>query len=201
MHRITATVLGAALLTATLVACGDDDGTVSGGSTATTAPAATVAAGANQPNDADITFVQGMIPHHRQAVDMADLVLERGSNATVKDLARRIRNAQEPEIQIMTGWLTTWGKSIQPPMSHDGMDTEHGMMSNQEMASMEALTGSDLDKMFVEMMIRHHQGAIAMARTEVDSGQFPDATALARSIATSQQAEVEEMTTLRQQLG
>ncbi|GAA1628164.1 DUF305 domain-containing protein [Nonomuraea maheshkhaliensis] len=147
-------------------------------------------------NDADVMFAQMMIPHHRQAVDMAELAATRAGDAHVKKLAATIRAAQEPEITAMTGWLRTWGApTTTPTAGHDGM--EHGdmpgLLSSQEMAALEAASGKDFDRRFLTGMIAHHEGAISMARQEIRDGADPAAKALAQQIATSQQREVEEM--------
>ena len=210
MQRLTALALGAVVVVA-LASCGDDDTTSAATDTTlatTAAPAATVtvpASAASAPadthNQADVNFTQGMIPHHQQAVEVAEMVLQRGADPGVNELAQRIQDAQDPEIVTMTGWLQAWGE---PPTSGmGGMDDSDmgGMMSEQDMASLEQAGGPDLDRMFVDMMIQHHQGAIDMATTEVVSGQFPDAVALAKSIITSQQAEIEQMQQLQSQLG
>jgi uncharacterized protein (DUF305 family) len=146
-------------------------------------------------NDADVAFAQMMIPHHRQAVDMATLAETRASDPQVKQLA--IKAAQDPEIATMTGWLTTWGKPTTAPSSMPGMDMGHGlmpgMMSDADMAQLQAAAGKDFDRQFCTMMIAHHQGAIQMARQEQTAGVNPDAKALAERIATSQQGEIDTM--------
>jgi len=164
--------------------------------------------GATQPashNQADTAFAQQMVPHHQQAVEMAKLAASRGSSAKVKDLAARIQNAQDPEIQQLTGWLAQWGATSTAPstgMDHGstttsmpGMDNGSmpGMMSDDEMRQLEQASGAGFDRMFLEMMTTHHQGAIEMARTEVADGANPDAKALAQRIIDAQQTEITEM--------
>ena len=149
-------------------------------------------------NDADIAFAQGMIPHHKQAVEMADLAATRASSAKVKDLATRIKAAQGPEIATMTAWLKSWNKPViaagggMAGMDHGG-DADMGMMSAANMKSLTASTGAAFDKMFLTMMIEHHKGAIDMAKTEQTDGKFAATKALAGSIVTAQQAEIDEM--------
>lgn len=140
----------------------------------------------------DVTFAQMMIPHHRQATTMADLAATRASSSEVKRLATQIKNAQQPEIEKMTGWLKDWGASTSPP---GGMHTP-GMMSEQDMKKLEALSGRSFDKMFLQMMIKHHKGAVTMAKTEQEQGANPDAKALASSIVASQSAEITRMQNL-----
>lgn len=153
----------------------------------------TVAAGSAF-NDADIEFAQGMIPHHSQAVEMATMALEQSSNTSIVDLASRIQGAQDPEIEQMRTWLNTWG---QQEMSSDmeGMDhgSAEGMMDDTEMTALAAATGAEFDALFVDMMIRHHQGAIAMANTALTEGTDPDGRALAEAIIAAQEGEIAEM--------
>ena len=142
-------------------------------------------------NDADVTFAQGMIPHHRQAVEMAKLAGDRAESQEVKDLAADIEAAQDPEIEQMTGWLKGWDQ----PMEMDGMDSMEmdGMMSEDQMAGLEDATGAEFDAMFLEMMIEHHEGAIVMAQEQVDDGKNAEAVALAEAIIEAQQGEIETM--------
>ncbi len=186
-----------------LAACGSDSVVGPAASPAAPAPAsqapsATTATGAGF-NDADVAFAQGMIPHHEQAVEMADIALDAkvGASQQVRDLATRIKNGQDPEIQLMTGWLTTWGQPMQANMGtgHE-MSSMDGVMSAAEMDTLGTMTAADFDRMWMEMMIRHHQGAIAMAQTVKAAGSSPDVLALADQVITAQQAEITEMQAL-----
>jgi len=155
---------------------------------------------APQFNDADVTFAQQMIPHHRQAIEMAKLAETRSDDPEVKKLANDIEMAQDPEIQTMTGWLEAWGKDVPVGMSgggHGGAGM-HGMMSAADMTSLEGAAGAVFDRTFLQMMIEHHEGAIQMARTEQANGKNADAIALAKQIETAQTAEIRVM---RQLLG
>jgi uncharacterized protein (DUF305 family) len=178
-----------------LSACGDDSssGTPGAGDT-TMAPAATNPAGADF-NDADVVFAQSMIPHHEQAIEMADIALDPNVVASdqVKALATRIKGGQDPEIAMMTGWLTAWGQPMSMDAAGHDMGSMDGMMSSTEMDEMGAMTGTDFDKMWMELMIRHHEGAIAMAQTVKTDGQNPDVLALADQVITAQQGEIDEM--------
>lgn len=146
-------------------------------------------------NDQDVMFAQMMIPHHQQAITMAKQAATKASAPEIKQLAGQIEQAQGPEIQKMTGWLQTWGASMS---SDDGMHMGDGMMSDQDMKKLDTLSGKAFDKAFLQMMIRHHQGAISMAKTEQAQGSFADAKAMADSIVTSQSAEI---TAMRKLLG
>jgi uncharacterized protein (DUF305 family) len=154
-------------------------------------------------NAADVSFAQGMIPHHGQAVQMADLALQVSTNTEVKALAEQIKAAQSPEIEQMTTWLTDWDQAVPDPdatMAEDadgaGGMTMPGMMSAADMTRLGAATGSDFDRMFLEMMILHHEGAIEMAELELAEGTYQPTKDLARAVITGQQAEIEEMRTL-----
>lgn len=156
--------------------------------------------GSAERNQADVTFAQGMVPHHEQAVEMADMALQKAQDPRVKDLANRIKAAQGPEIAQMRGWLEDWGE---PAGGGDmgGMDMgggnmgggNMGGMSDAEMKELEAASGVAFDRMFLEGMIRHHEQAVAMARDEVQNGQFRPAKELAQRIVDSQTAEIAEI--------
>ncbi len=144
-------------------------------------------------NAADVTFATEMIPHHRQAVEMAEMASTRASSPEVLQLAEDIAGAQEPEIETMTEWLESWGEPVPEAMGgmdHGGMT---GMMSEEQMQALEAATGAAFDRMFLEMMIEHHTGAIQMAQTEQSDGQYAEAIELARQIEDAQRAEIETM--------
>jgi uncharacterized protein (DUF305 family) len=160
-------------------------------------------------NDADVAFAQGMIVHHQGALEMAQLVEGRSQNAAVTDLAGRIEAAQDPEIETMTGWLEDWGQPTSADdsdsmggMDHGSGDMSGGMeMSEEDMSALEAASGAEFDRMWLEMMIEHHRGAVEMSETEIADGQNADAVALAEDIVESQSAEIDEMQGLLSQLG
>ncbi len=188
---ITSVVLALALS-----ACG-------GSSTATSpqaaASATTHAAGvALASNPADVTFAQGMIPHHEQAIEMADIALDPaiGAGDAIKQLATRIKTAQDPEVTTMKGWLTSWGEPMMTDMSGDQMDAMGGMMSTAEMDALGALTGAEFDHQWATMMIAHHEGAIAMAQTVKATGSSADVRTLADAVVAVQQAEITELKAL-----
>ncbi|NGO15465.1 DUF305 domain-containing protein [Streptomyces sp. HC44] len=192
-----------------LAACGSDNGDDSGSasaeskesSSASAEPGAEASAGAH--NDQDVSFAQGMIPHHQQAVEMAEMAADRASSAKVKDLASRVEKAQGPEIKTMTGWLKTWGEDApmesMPGMDHDmpGMGSDMpGMMDKKDMDELMKASGKDFDTMFLTMMVEHHEGAVEMATTEKDKGEYGPAKTMAGDIITAQNAEIEEMNKL-----
>lgn len=161
-------------------------------------------------NATDVAFAQGMIPHHAQAIVMADMALKQSNNPEITKLAAQIKAAQAPEIDQLTKWLQAWGQPVpattgssmdQTMGGMDGMDgmMMSGMMSDADMARLENTTGTDFDSMWLEMMTQHHQGAISMARDEVTGGKYAATKAMAESIVTSQQAEIDTMTKLMTQ--
>lgn len=206
MRRLSLVLL-LAIASLVLAACGSDDhdehdesteGSVAAATSAgseTGGASASAPASAGTPNEADVMFTQGMIPHHEQAIEMAEIALDPavGASAEVTDLAERIRGAQDPEIQTMRGWLQAWGEEeMMGDMSDMGHDMQ-GMMSADEMAELETLKGEEFDRTWMEMMIRHHQGAIVMAETEKKDGSVDEVKALADTIISAQQKEIDEM--------
>jgi uncharacterized protein (DUF305 family) len=181
-----------------LAACGGSEAAGSGRSgTSSASPSSTPSASETPTgdfDDADVAFATDMIPHHRQAVQMAELAAERAENPEVKDLARHIMNAQDPEIRTMSGWLTGWGKPVPEEMSGmDMSDSMPGMMSDEDMQMLMDSSGADFDRTFLTMMTQHHQGAIEMAKTEQSDGKSADAIALARQIESAQTNEITTM--------
>ena len=143
-------------------------------------------------NDADVTFAQMMIPHHQQAVEMSDVILAKdGIDQRVLDLATEIKAAQEPEITQLNTWLTEWGadSSGMTGMDH-GTD---GMMSQGDMDALDAATGVDASKLFLDQMTMHHQGAVDMAQTEIGQGKNADAKKMAETIVRTQTDEISVM--------
>jgi uncharacterized protein (DUF305 family) len=197
-----APLIAAALAAGTLLsACGGSDSTgAEPGGTHT-------AANGDVYNDADVTFAQQMIPHHAQAVEMADMTRGRDLSPEVAQLAAGVMDAQTPEIETMTDWLTSWGEEVPETMrdhanAHEGDmeelpgDDMPGMLSRQDLEALESATGSEFEEMWLEMMVEHHQGAIEMAADEQGAGAFAPAIALAEDIEIGQTAEVEQMTEL-----
>lgn len=144
-------------------------------------------------NSADVAFATDMIPHHRQATEMAAMAPSRTENAEVLDLAGRIQAAQDPEIDTMTSWLESWGEEIPGDMSGMDMSSMSGMMSADQMSQLRDSSGEAFDRLFLTMMIEHHEGAIEMAQVEQAEGVSRDAQALAAEIEQAQTAEIAEM--------
>lgn len=215
--RRTIAPLAVTALAATLVACGSDDDSSAPAITAASAPPATTAAAAPSDtaataapsattapaqlelNDAEVEFAQGMIAHHEQAIEMAEIALDPtvGAGPEVVDLAGRVQAAQDPEIELMTGWLTAAGQPVAMDMSdgHD-MSSMDGMMSAEQMDALTAATGAEFDQLWLEMMIAHHEGAVTQSEAILANGTNPDVLSLAEQIITAQQAEITEMQAL-----
>lgn len=154
-------------------------------------------------NATDVSFAQGMIPHHGQAVQMSDMAIEVSTDPGVLALAEQIKAAQSPEIEQMTAWLTEWDQTVPDPnaVMDENMDGAggmmmSGMMSAADMTRLGEASGTDFDRMFLEMMILHHEGAIEMAEQELADGKYQPTKDLAQAVITGQQAEIEEMNTL-----
>ena len=151
----------------------------------------------SQHNEQDVTFATEMIPHHAQAVRMSEMAVQNTESQDVLDLAADISAAQDPEIEQMSGWLEAWGEPVPDTDmggmggmgGMDGMDMA-GMMSPEEMDSLDAATGAAFDKMFLTSMIEHHEGAIDMAQTQRAEGENAEAVELAETIEETQTAEI-----------
>ena len=155
-----------------LMASGGAACSASGGPGASSpAPAVQAARQAPAPNAGDVHFLSGMIHHHAQALAMSALVPERASNPSVGVLAERIRVSQTDEILLMQQWLRDQGAPVPEAtpgpmrMMHDGMAHDMlmpGMLSEAQMAQLAAARGVEFDRLFLEFMIMHHEGALGM---------------------------------------
>ena len=159
---------------------------------------AMAACGSGSLNDADIEFLQGMIPHHSQAVDMAELVRDATDRTELIDLADGIIATQSDEITVMSGLLADAGMDPTDPgmagMDHDNAPMMDGMMTEQEIAALRGMAGVEFDVMFAETMIEHHQGAISAAQTVLTEGSNPEVARLAQAVFEAQTAEITELT-------
>ncbi|MFF4739505.1 DUF305 domain-containing protein [Streptomyces sp. NPDC001262] len=203
LPRRAAVAAAASVAAVALAACGGNAGKGGGSPAASTAQAGSSAsASAGQHNQADVTFAQRMIPHHRQAIAMADTAAEHASSGEVKALAEKIRKAQTPEIDTMTTWLKSWGEQVPQGMGgmgdmggmgHGSPSAMPGMMSDHDMDQLKGASGSAFDAMFLTMMIKHHEGAVEMADTEKRQGAYGPAKEMAGTIVTGQTAEIAQM--------
>ncbi|MEN9710572.1 MAG: hypothetical protein RL441_564 [Actinomycetota bacterium] len=154
-------------------------------------------AGSGALSGADVMFLQMMIPHHQQAVDMSDLAIKTSKNASLLKIANAIKTAQTSEIAEMHKWLAENGASEDvalPPhhMHNMGMG---GMLSDTEMSALAAATGAEFDRLWLEGMIAHHEGALHMVMM-IDDSQNAEMAAFADRITTAQTAEITQMKAL-----
>ncbi len=207
--RLT-TASSAVVLAVVLAGCGTgEEAAEPGGTTAETTAAeeATTAQSTGgevdeQHNDADTMFAQMMIVHHKGAIEMADLAVEKAESEEVRNLAAGISAAQGPEIEQMTSWLQVWGEDTSGDtghMDHGGMDMG-GMSQEEAMAELEGLSGTEFDRRFLELMTEHHKGAVEMAQAELADGENPQGLERAQKIIDDQQAEITQMEQMLQSL-
>jgi uncharacterized protein (DUF305 family) len=142
-------------------------------------------------NQADIVFAQMMIPHHAQAVEMSDIILAKPDlPPDITGVATKIKDAQAPEIETMTGWLKSWNAPVMGDHSGHGMS---GMVDDDGIEKLKAASGTDAVRLFLEQMIGHHEGAVDMAQQEIGAGKYPASVQLARDIVAAQESEIAEM--------
>lgn len=156
--------------------------------------------------DADVTFMQDMIHHHNQAVEMVSLIDARSQNEEIRTLGQRIAASQDDEMQFMRDWLSQNGQpesregaDHSAHAHHSGHSTMVGMLSAQEMASLTAAQGSQFDTLFLRGMIKHHQGAITMVDellAKAGTAQDPVLFEFISEVKTEQNSEIERMAAL-----
>lgn len=142
----------------------------------------------------EVRFVREMIQHHAQAVDMATRIRDRSVDRTLRSVALDMQLSQREQIGQMRGWLTLWGR----PWGGVGMTGDHarmmGMATPAEVNRLDTLPRADAERLFLQLMIRHHQGALAMVRPALEDGVRPEVRTLARQIDTAQAGEIRLMT-------
>ena len=157
-------------------------------------------------NAADVAFATNMVPHHKQAVELAAMVSERTKNPELVELANQITATQVPEINILNVFLVQWnenpeiGSGDDEHAHHEGHGMQ-GMVDDATLARLRTLQGAEFDRLWLESMISHHQGAIEMAEAEVADGKNVDAIAMAEMMATTQKAEIEQMKKMLEGIG
>lgn len=207
--RSTIVLSGMLAGTLLLAACGgsDTDGSTAAGGSNDSSSSTSSSQGAEF-NDADVAFVSGMKPHHEQAVEMSDIVLQADPTPEVAALAERIKAAQQPEIEQLDEMLDVFGADAG---GHSGMDMDGGMdmggmaghggmMSAGQMQMLQDASGTEVSRMFLEMMTEHHEGAVEAAETELQDGEYGPALALAQQIRDTQETEIAQMQQLLAQL-
>ena len=172
-------------------------------------PATAAGAGAvPQATEADIEFMQGMIHHHAQALDMTELIDARTNAPDLKKLGLRIHVSQTDEITMMQRWLRVRGQEAPDPRAHhdmpgmagmDDMVMMPGMLTPEEMKRLAAATGPEFDRLFLEGMIKHHEGALTMVKelfATPGAGQQSEIFAFASDVEADQKMEIDRMTAM-----
>lgn len=150
----------------------------------------------------DVRFMQDMIPHHHQAVEMSALVAERTNRPELVDVAGRIDASQADEIEFMKGWLQEREQTAPEPTAHEAMHTSHemaGMATPEQMAALAAASGTDFDRLFLELMITHHEGAVEMVEELLElpgTAYDPVLFQFTTDITNDQTSEIERMNAL-----
>lgn len=158
---------------------------------------------------ADVGFLQDMIIHHKQAVNMSFRTTEAATDPVVRSFAKEIIALQEYEIGLMEGWLGRWGypRESDSPTSMGWAGMSHpkafmpGMATDQEIAALDSASGLDLDDRFLRLMIAHHLGGVAMAEAYLERGDDGKVRELAGRILKTQRSEISEMQFARRRLG
>ncbi|WP_231648281.1 DUF305 domain-containing protein [Saccharothrix sp. NRRL B-16348] len=150
------------------------------------------------PSEADLEYVARMIVHHRQALDMTALAPERAQHETVRGLASRIHDTQGPEIAAMEQWQRQYAENA-PAHGHaaDLPEVDHGSMpgmaTDEQLAALKAARGADFDRLFLQLMIAHHEGAVQMAVEVLSSGSDVRVEEMANDVSASQTDEINRM--------
>lgn len=150
-------------------------------------------------NADDVAFATNMVPHHKQAIELAKLVPERSTDPGVRTLADQIVAAQQPEINVLNVLLVQWNEN--PDIGADTDSPDHGghgqdmqgMVDDATIAKLKSLRGTEFDTLWLESMIRHHRGAVEMAKAEIANGKNVDAIAMAQAMVAAQESEIAQM--------
>jgi uncharacterized protein (DUF305 family) len=153
----------------------------------------------------DVRFMQGMIGHHAQAIEMTELLRTRSQRDDMRLLARRIEISQADEIGLMRGWLQRRGQEVPSEHAHHmpGATLMPGMLSPEEMDRLAAATGDQFDRLFLEGMIKHHDGALIMVSdlfASAGAGQEPEIFAFASDVDADQRIEIDRMSAMLSEL-
>lgn len=140
---------------------------------------------------ADVRFAETMIPHHRQALEMAGLAAARTTEPLVTSVADRVTSGQRPEIAVMESWLESLGRT--PPQAHDHAMSGYGMATQEELNRLRTARGRAFDELFLTLMIRHHEGAVDMAVRELRAGRDRAMRTMAQDVVSGQQIEIARM--------
>jgi uncharacterized protein (DUF305 family) len=154
---------------------------------------------------ADADFMRAMIVHHLQAVEMTALVEQRAQRADIRLLARRIEASQEDELATMRRWLTERGEAVPDEHAHHAHGAHEGMpgmLSPAEIGRLRTASGAEFDRLFLEYMIRHHEGAVVMVAEllAIDgAGQEGEIFQFASHVDADQRAEIDRMRRMLEQ--
>jgi uncharacterized protein (DUF305 family) len=172
--------------------------------------------------DADVKFMQGMIHHHAQAVEMVELLKTRTQSSDMKKLGQRIELSQVDEIKMMRHWLEAHGQDAPDPLAHagnakdmagmsmagmNGGSVTHmmpGMLTEEQMRELAAASGKEFDRLFLKGMIRHHGGALTMVKdlfATAGAAQDGDIFAFASDVDADQRMEIDRMSRMLEELG
>jgi uncharacterized protein (DUF305 family) len=163
--------------------------------------AASSSAVANTGSAEDVTFLENMVRHHQQALELTTMVPGQSTDPALLALADHIAAQQRTELQGCQAQLLQWEAPSSPSGEHDGDPDQRaipGMVDQATMEKLRSLHGAAFDKLWLQSMIEHHRGAITMAHNEIEHGQSPEAIIIAQSLASRQQTEIDQM---NQQLG
>ena len=158
-----------------------------------------------QATAADIEFMQGMIHHHLQAIDMTDLLVRNTASEDMRKLGLRMSLSQSDEIKMMRHWLEVRGQAAPDDHAHHmpGAPMMPGMLSQAEMDGLAQAKGAAFDKLFLEGMIKHHAGALVMVEglfSKPGAGQQSEIFAFASDVEADQRAEIDRMSAMLKEL-
>ncbi len=195
---IAATAVGAVVLSA----CGQStdpatpaDGMAGMSTSSSAETAASTSAETAASNEADVMFAQMMIPDHQMIDAMGKLAAKKATTDDLKALAPELREGQAETVSKLQRMLKDWGKPVSADMT--GMDMP-GVMTDADMSMLESMKGMDFDMMFAQMMVKHHEASIKMARDEQANGANTEAKAMAAEMLTQLQAQLEKLTDIAQ---
>jgi uncharacterized protein (DUF305 family) len=154
---------------------------------------------------ADVTFMQGMIHHHSQAIDMVELLYQRTASDDMRKLAKRIEVSQNDELGMMRRWLEARGQEVPGPHAHHmpGAPLMPGMLTPDEMAKLATVKGPEFDRLFLEGMIKHHSGALTMVAdlfATAGAAQGSEIFAFASDVDADQRMEIDRMSAMLKEL-
>ncbi|MEO6792285.1 MAG: DUF305 domain-containing protein [Mycobacterium sp.] len=144
----------------------------------------------------DIGFLENMVAHHQQALQLTAIMPGQSNNPALLLLANRIAEQQRTELQGCQAQLLQWETPGRSPAERDAAADLPGMVDQTTIDKLRSLRGPEFEKLWLQTMINHHRGAITMAHNEIEQGQSPEAISIAKSLAPLQQAEIDQMTAM-----